>query len=64
MAIVVPTTFALGAPGLTDAEKLPVEHRIAVRECTSVGLPRHIRTCARPEPELARLVTALSEVCA
>jgi histidinol-phosphate/aromatic aminotransferase/cobyric acid decarboxylase-like protein len=32
---------------------------ILVRDCTSFGLPAHIRLAARPTPECARLIAAL-----
>ena len=43
-------------------ERLLLDHRIAVRDCTSFGMPEHIRVCARPESDLDRLVKALVEV--
>ena len=36
--------------------------RIAVRDCTSFGLPEHIRIAVRRPAECARLVEALGEV--
>lgn len=45
------------------ADRLLFGHQIAVRDCTSFGMPEHIRVCARPEADLERLVTAVAEVC-
>jgi L-threonine-O-3-phosphate decarboxylase len=36
-----------------------LRHRIVVRDCTSFGLPGHIRLAARPRPECDRLLAAL-----
>ena len=44
------------------AEKLLLDHDIAVRDCTSFGMPEHIRVCARPELDSYRLAHALREV--
>jgi histidinol-phosphate aminotransferase len=41
--------------------RLLTHHRVLVRDCTSFGLPHHIRICARPEADDARLVGALRE---
>lgn len=35
---------------------------VVVRDCTSFGLPGHIRLCARPPQDVHRLVAALGEV--
>lgn len=47
-----------------DAEgvraRLLREHGVLVRSCVSFGLPRHIRVCARPLEDQARLLAALS----
>ena len=45
------------------AERMLLGHGIAVRDCTSFGMPEYIRVCARPEADLRRLVTAMEEVC-
>jgi histidinol-phosphate aminotransferase len=37
---------------------------ILVRDCTSFGLPRHIRIAVRPLPQARRLIQALGEVMA
>jgi histidinol-phosphate/aromatic aminotransferase/cobyric acid decarboxylase-like protein len=44
--------------------RLLTRHRVAVRDCASFGLPRHVRLCARPEADLDRLEVALREVLA
>ncbi|MEM7138568.1 MAG: aminotransferase class I/II-fold pyridoxal phosphate-dependent enzyme [Myxococcota bacterium] len=45
------------------AEHLLGDHHIAVRDCTSFGMPEHIRVCARPQADLEKLVAAIGEVC-
>jgi histidinol-phosphate aminotransferase len=48
------------APSVREA----LLHRgVLVRDCSSFGLPRHIRVAVRPEREVRRLITALSAVC-
>ncbi len=58
------TIFVLAEVG--DAarlrDRLLREHAIAVRDCASFGLPRHVRLCARPPADLARLEAALVAV--
>ena len=62
-----PTESVYGVIEVGDArsvtERLLLDHGIAARDCTSFGLPRHLRVCARPEPETARFAAALAEVC-
>jgi histidinol-phosphate/aromatic aminotransferase/cobyric acid decarboxylase-like protein len=36
-------------------------HRVLVRDCTSFGLPHHVRLCARPLADEERLLAALKE---
>ncbi len=36
-------------------------HRVLVRDCTSFGLPHHVRLCARPLADEDRLLAALKE---
>ena len=47
-----------------DAERaratLLASHGVLVRSCASFGMPSHIRLCARPLPDQARLVRALA----
>ena len=47
-----------------DAERtratLLASHGVLVRSCASFGMPAHIRLCARPIPDQARLVRALA----
>ena len=50
-----------------DAEAVRLEllrrYRLCVRDCTSFGMPRHIRVGIRGLAESRRLVRALAEVC-
>jgi histidinol-phosphate aminotransferase len=51
--------------GTDDAALLTARLRaegIYVRDCTSLGLPRHVRIAARPIAECKRLVAALRRV--
>jgi histidinol-phosphate aminotransferase len=41
-----------------------LEYGCAVRDCTSFGLPRHVRIAVRTQPECARLLAAFREVLA
>lgn len=41
--------------------RLLERHRVLVRDCTSFGLPHHVRLCARPLADEERLLTALKE---
>jgi len=43
------------------AQFLLGEHRVLVRDCTSFGLPDHIRVAVRRRPENRRLIAALGE---
>jgi histidinol-phosphate/aromatic aminotransferase/cobyric acid decarboxylase-like protein len=40
------------------------DHRVLVRDCTSFGLPHHVRIAARPAADLDRLVSAFTQVLA
>jgi histidinol-phosphate/aromatic aminotransferase/cobyric acid decarboxylase-like protein len=40
------------------------DHRVLVRDCTSFGLPHHVRIAARPAGEADRLLSALPQVLA
>lgn len=42
--------------------RLLVEHAILVRDCTSFGLPDHVRIAARPAAERERLFAALAAI--
>lgn len=61
----VPTvaTFCLLPVGQAQPlrRRLLAGHQILVRDCTSFGLPGHIRIGARPAPDRARLRAALAE---
>jgi histidinol-phosphate aminotransferase len=59
------THFVLAAVGKADrvAGRLLAEHGIRVRDCTSFGLPGHIRVAARTPTENAELLRALEAVC-
>jgi histidinol-phosphate/aromatic aminotransferase/cobyric acid decarboxylase-like protein len=55
----------LGARHATDLRAtLLREHRVLIRDCTSFGLPNHVRIAARPDGDLDRLVSALAQVLA
>jgi histidinol-phosphate/aromatic aminotransferase/cobyric acid decarboxylase-like protein len=41
--------------------RLLARHRVLVRDCTSFGLPRYVRVCARPCTDDDRLMTAFRE---
>jgi histidinol-phosphate/aromatic aminotransferase/cobyric acid decarboxylase-like protein len=52
--------FLVRVGSATDLrERMLARHRIAVRDCTSFGLPNFIRVAARPEADARRLVRAL-----
>jgi len=59
-----PSTAGFLAVATGDAaglrRRLLERHHILVRDCTSFGLPDHIRIAARPAADRARLVTALA----
>jgi histidinol-phosphate aminotransferase len=61
----LPTTtlyFLLPVPDATVArERLLRRARVLVRDCTSFGLPRMVRVCARPPPDDDRLIAALTQ---
>lgn len=44
------------------AEELLSRHGLAVRDCTPYGLPNHLGIAGVPEPHVARVRAALSEV--
>ena len=53
--------FVLVRTGNATATRLALLARgVAVRDCTSFGLPEHIRIAVRTPPENARLVDALA----
>ncbi len=55
----------LGPRSATDVRAaLLRDHRILVRDCSSFGLPSHVRVAARGEVERDRVVSALGEVLA
>jgi histidinol-phosphate/aromatic aminotransferase/cobyric acid decarboxylase-like protein len=41
--------------------RLLERHRVLVRDCTSFGLPHHVRLCARPLADEERLLAALKD---
>jgi histidinol-phosphate aminotransferase len=43
--------------------RLRAEHGLRVRDCTSFGLPGHIRVAARMHTENTELIQALEAVC-
>jgi histidinol-phosphate/aromatic aminotransferase/cobyric acid decarboxylase-like protein len=47
------------ATALRDA--LLARHAILIRDATSFGLPHHVRVCARPALQSARLIHALAQ---
>lgn len=49
------------AAGVTH--RLRQQHGLGVRDCTSFGLPRHVRIAARTPPENDRLLEGLEVVC-
>ncbi|HUQ02412.1 MAG TPA: histidinol-phosphate transaminase [Kofleriaceae bacterium] len=61
----VPSSTVFTLVPVADAamlrRRLLVRHQVLVRDCTSFGLPDHVRLAARPAPERTRLVAALSE---
>jgi len=59
------THFLLAAAGdaAALAGRLREEHAIRIRDCTSFGLPGHVRVAARTPAENNALVTALEAVC-
>lgn len=59
------THFLLAAVGDAAllASRLREEHGIRVRDCTSFGLPGHVRVAARTPGENSQLVGALEAVC-
>jgi len=67
-AIASDTVFVLvrlGARAATDLRAVLLrDTRVLVRDCTSFGLPHHVRIAARPARDLDRLVSALVQVLA
>jgi histidinol-phosphate/aromatic aminotransferase/cobyric acid decarboxylase-like protein len=53
--LAVPTGDACGL-----RQRLLAHHRIVVRDCTSFGLPDHIRIAARPAADRERMIAALA----
>ena len=61
----LPTTVSYFLLPVGDAKSMRerlVEERLFVRDCTSFGLPEHIRIAARPPDENARLVEAMAQI--
>jgi histidinol-phosphate/aromatic aminotransferase/cobyric acid decarboxylase-like protein len=58
MLVPVPARFAHAA---ALRARLLARHRALVRDCSSFGLPRHIRIAARPAADRARLIAALQQ---
>ena len=60
------TVFVLADLGARAATQQRATHRretqVLVRDCTSFGLPHHVRIAARPARDLDRLVSALRQV--
>ncbi len=55
------TPYVLARVGAATAlrRRLLERHRVLVRDCTSFGLPDHVRLCARPLADEDRLLAAL-----
>lgn len=61
----LPTTVSYFLLPVGDAKAVRdrlVESRMFVRDCTSFGLPEHIRIAARPPDENARLLEAMAQI--
>jgi histidinol-phosphate/aromatic aminotransferase/cobyric acid decarboxylase-like protein len=62
------TVFALTDLGTRRATDLRAtllrDHALLIRDCTSFGLPHHIRIAARPRDDLDRLTSALTQALA
>ena len=61
----LPTTVSYFLLPVGDAKSIRdrlVAERLFVRDCTSFGLPEHIRIAARPPEENARLVKAMAQI--
>jgi len=57
------TIYLLARVGAASAlrTRLLARHAVAVRDCTSFGLPDHIRVAARPAADVERLRSALAQ---
>lgn len=49
------------APGAAALRRRLLARGVLVRDCASFGLPSHLRVAARPDPDRARLLAALSQ---
>ena len=55
------TFFLMPVSNSTGLRLRLLKRGLLIRDCTSFGLPGHIRLAARPEHDRARLVAALRE---
>jgi histidinol-phosphate/aromatic aminotransferase/cobyric acid decarboxylase-like protein len=54
--------LAARPPATALRARLLAEHAVAVRDCTSFGLPTHLRVAARPAADVDRLIAGLRAV--
>ena len=54
--------FLVSAPSARALRNKLLKKGVAVRDCSSFGLPSHIRLSARPEPDCNRLLKAWAEI--